>query len=203
MKSVSRPWLSRPDDSVEEQGGEVATPRRTVPSNALLKILGVALKSGGQLGLGSALDFDLPVVVYQPAGYAIVIICCYEADSAKPLLVREVLGESWIFDNTCPDGGCSSRETRNPTIDVCCGANFKVPALEVRHTEEVPEVWMRGSFKTRKAKRLAVRLIPLRWRDWVNTMCNRPLLLYQDLRKVRAYRSGMLSAKRRRHQQKP
>jgi len=47
MKSVGRPWLSFPDDSVEEQGGEVATPRRSVPPNALPEILGVALEGGG------------------------------------------------------------------------------------------------------------------------------------------------------------
>lgn len=166
MESVGRPWLSLPDDSVEEQGGEIATPGRSVPPNALLEILGIALEGSGQGGLGSALDFDLPIVVYQPAGNAIVIVCCCQTDTAKPFLVGKVPSESRILNDTCTNSRSPSRQTRYPTINVCCSANVKVPALEVGHAEEVPEVWMRGSFKTKNAKRLAAMLIILRWGCW-------------------------------------
>ena len=63
VQSVGGPWLNPPDGSVDNQGGDVATPRCPIPSNALFKVFGVVFQRCGLLGFWSTLDLDLPTMV--------------------------------------------------------------------------------------------------------------------------------------------
>ncbi len=76
MESVGGPWLIAPDDPIDEQGGEIATPGRSVPSNTLLEEFRVALQQGSQLCFWSRLNLDFPVMIHKPSGDTIVIIRC-------------------------------------------------------------------------------------------------------------------------------
>ena len=106
-----------PDNAVNEQRGEIATPSCSTPADALAQKIWVVFESGEQLCLLGKLDGDLPTMVYEEASHEVVVIRSDQGD-AEPGLVSEFVYEVLILDDAIADGKGPTGQTRDASIDM-------------------------------------------------------------------------------------
>lgn len=87
-----------PDCLVHKHRGSITSPSRTIPTDTLTKEGRATLQCSGQLRFRSALDFDLPAMVDQPSGQAVVIVRLGQGDFAEePGLVSEGIQKGFLL----------------------------------------------------------------------------------------------------------
>lgn len=100
MKGVGTPRLRGPDDTIVEHGGDVATPSSAIPPHALKDEFPIALEGSRRVRFRGVLDLDFPSTIHQPAGKAIIVISLGKWDIEKPFLVRKMIFEGFVLEDS-------------------------------------------------------------------------------------------------------
>ena len=129
----------RPEGVSEEAGG-VRPPCGSHPPETLTEIARERTNSRLNHRIIGVLELDFPPLPNHPPRDEVVVVRVERPETAKeePLVLESRL-EGRVSEDLCSIGGGAARNDEHPAVDVACGGDFEVVALEVQAADEVPE----------------------------------------------------------------